>query len=191
MKNLFFLLAMAVAIPGPSLAANDEVVKPLKTVIASVRYGRDLAALKYFATAEQGRLLLGDDWAKGTEVQKKEFVDRFDILFAKIAFPKVRQDFEHLETVLYDQPKVTGDTAEVGSTIVILHPLKKQEIKLKYQMLKDKGAWKVVDVKMLGDSMLQGIREDQIAPILKQGGWNKLLELMRVKEKELSNIPLK
>jgi phospholipid transport system substrate-binding protein len=187
-RGLALLAALTFA--GPALA-NEAVVKPLKTVVGSVRYGKDLAALKHFAAEEQGRLLLGEEWGKATEAQRKEFSELFGVLFAKLAFPKVRQNFEHLETVLYDAPKVEGDKAEVGSTIVILHPMKKQELRLRYQLVKDKAAWKVVDVTVLGDSMLKGIRDDQIKPIMAEGGWDNLLTLMRAKVKELEKVPLK
>jgi phospholipid transport system substrate-binding protein len=43
-----------------------------------------------------------------------------------------------------------------------------------------------VDVAVLGDSMLTGIRDDQVRPIMKQGGWDHLLDLMRKKEAELT-----
>ncbi len=182
-----FSLMLAVCLCAPAFAASakDEVSKPLKTVIQAVRFSKDPLAIKNFAGEEEGKLLLADDWAKGTEAQRKEFVGLFHTLFAKMAFPKIRKNFENLDTVLYDEPKVTGDRADIGSTILINHPLKKQELKVKYQLAKDKGAWKVVDVTVLGDSMLKGIREDQIVPIMKEGGWDNLLKLMRAKAKEL------
>ncbi len=177
---------------GPALAAStkDDVSKPLKTVVQSVRYGKDLLALKAFAGEDQGAFLLGDDWAKGTDAQKKEFIAVFHTLFAKIAFPKIRKDFENLDTVLYDEPAVKADRAEIASTILINHPLKKQELKVKYQLV-NKGGWKVIDVAVLGDSMLKGIRDDQIVPIMKEGGWDHLLKLMRDRAKELDNVVLK
>jgi len=171
-------------------AAHDEVVKPLKTVVGSVRYGKDLAALKLFAADDQGKYLLGDAWEKGTADQRKEFSQLFQTLFGKIAFPKVRKNFENLDSITYDEPKVDGDKAEVASLILINHPLKKQELKLKYQ-LTNHGGWKVVDVAVLGDSMLKGIKEDQIDAIMKEGGWPHLLDLMRQKAKELDGQALK
>jgi phospholipid transport system substrate-binding protein len=168
----------------PVLAAHDEVVKPLKTVVGSVRYSKDAAALKLFANEDQGKLLLGDDWEKGTADQRKEFTQLFQTLFAKIAFPKVRKNFEHLDSITYEEPKMDGARAEVASTILLMHPLKKQELKLKYTLV-NKDGWRVVDVAVLGDSMLQGIRDDQIGPIMKEGGWPHLLDLMRQKAKEL------
>ena len=190
-RSLTFALALALGFAAPAFAANEEVVKPLKTVIGSVRYGKDKAALKQFAGEEQGRLLLGDDWSKATPEQKKEFLDLFHTLFAKIAFPKIRQNFEHLGTVLYDEPKVDGQNAQVASTLVIQHPLKKQEMKLKYKLAKDGAAWRVVDVSVLGDSMLEGIRDEQVKPLMKEGGMGLLLQKMREKNKELASVTLK
>src|SRR5437016_2473312 len=91
--------ALALLVTVPAFAAHDEIVKPLRTVVGSVRYNKDKAALKLFATEEQGRLLLGTDWAKGSEAQRKEFQDLFQTLFAQIAFPKVREDFKYLDSV--------------------------------------------------------------------------------------------
>lgn len=188
---LLALLTLApVAFAAP---ADDAITKPLKGVIGSIRQSRDLAALKYFASEEQGKVLLGDDWAKGTDAQRKEFTEGFKTLFAKIAFPKVRQNFENLDTILYDPPKVEGDRAEVGSIVRINHPMKKQELKLKYQVVKEKDGWKVVDVAVLGDSMLKGIRDDQIIPLMKEGGWDALLKALRAKlaEPDVANVKLK
>jgi phospholipid transport system substrate-binding protein len=169
---------------------KDDISKPLKTVVNSVRYGKGKLALKSFAGEEQGRRLLGDDWAKGTEAQRKEFVELFQVLFGKMAFPKIAKNFENLDTILYDEPAVTGESANIASTILINHPVKKQELKVKYEVLKAKGAWQVVDVSVMGDSMLKGIREDQIIPIMKDGGWDGLLKAMREKAAELKDVPL-
>ncbi len=186
------LCLLVLSLTCHAFAANEDVVKPLKTLIGSIRYGKDLAALKNFAAEEQAKILVGGaEWEKATPEQRKEFLTLFPVLFAKMSFPKVRANFEHLETVLYEEPKVTGDKAEVGSTIVILHPMKKQEIKVRYQLLKDKGAWKVAEVVVLGDPVMQGIHESQVAPILKDGGWPELLKTMKAKAKELESTPLK
>ena len=192
MTKLLALSVALVACTTLAASAKEEVSKPLKTVVNSVRYGKDLAALKMFAGDEQGKYLLGDEWAKGTDAQRKEFIEQFHQLFGKIAFPKIRKNFENLDSVLYDEPTVTPDNkAEMPSTILINHPLKKQELKLKYKLVKEKAALKVIDVSVLGDSMLTGIREDQIGPIMKDGGWENLLKLMREKVKELESVPLK
>ncbi len=187
MMLLTVLSLSAAALASP----KDDVSKPLKTIINSVRYGKDLAALKQFATEQQGQFMVGESWAKGTDAQRKEFQDLFVQLFAKIAFPKIRKNFENLDTVLYDEPTVSSPTASMGSLILINHPLKKQELKVKYQLIKQGAAWKVVDVAVLGDSMLTGIRDDQIQPLLKEGGWDALLKAMREKALEFKGVTLK
>jgi len=189
-RTLPLLAALALALPAAA-APKDEVAKPVKTVVQAVRYSKDDMALKHFATEEQGRLLLGEEWAKGTDTQRAEFTRLFQSLFSKIAFPKVRANFKNLVSMTYGDAQVEGERAKLGSTIVIEHELKKQELKVEYTMLKDKGAWKVVDVAVLGDSMLKGIREEQIQPILAQGGWDNLLKLMREKEAELNKAAKK
>ena len=189
--RMTFLTALVLLSPPALAAPKDELSKPLKTIINSVRYGKDLAALKAFAGDEQGKFMVADSWSKGTDAQRKEFQDLFLQLFAKIAFPKIRKNFENLDTVLYEEPTVTGDTAAIASTILINHPLKKQELKVKYTLIKQGPSWKVIDVAVLGDSMLAGIKEDQIQPILKEGGWDALLKAMREKASELKDVQLK
>lgn len=184
-RTLVIATTLAFALPAFAGTPKDDVSKPLKVIINSVRYGKDLAALKLFAGEEQGKFLLGDDWAKGTPEQQKEFIALFHQLFGKIAFPKIRANFENLDTVIYDEPTVTGDKASIASTILINHPAKKQELKVKYEVSKSAAGWKVIDVAVLGDSMLVGIRDDQIKPIMKEGGWPNLLKLMKDKDAEL------
>ncbi|MBL8923568.1 MAG: ABC transporter substrate-binding protein [Myxococcaceae bacterium] len=190
--NRTLLVVATLALAAPALAGpKDDISKPLKVIVNSVRYGKDLAALKLFAGEEQGKFLVGDEWAKGTDAQRKEFIDLFHQLFGKIAFPKIRKNFENLDTVIYDEPTVTGDKASIASTILINHPMKKQELKVKYDVAKVGGQWRVIDVSVLGDSMLTGIRDDQIKPIYKEGGWDNLLKLMRDKNAELKDVVLK
>ncbi len=185
LRSLSLLATLALALPALA-APNEAVTKPVKTVVQSVRYNKDDLALKQLANDEQGRFLLGEDWDKGTPAQRQEFTRLFNSLFAKIAFPKVRENFKNLASITYEDPAVEGTKAKVKSTIVIEHPVKKQEMKLQYSLAQEKGAWKVVDVAVLGDSMLTGIRDDQVRPIMKQGGWDHLLDLMRKKEAELA-----
>ena len=183
MRRIVLSAALAVALAAPAYAATP-VEKPVKLLIGAVRYGKDSLALTGLDGDAQGRVLLGDEWAKATPKERSEFTRLFQELFAAMAFPKLRADLVHLDTTLYQPPQVTGDHAELDSTLVILHPLAKQEIKVRYDLHKQKGAWKVVDVSVLGTgdpSMLTGIRDQQVRPIFKDGGWDKLLSLMRAR----------
>jgi phospholipid transport system substrate-binding protein len=165
---------------------GDGVQQPVKTLVQAVRYGKDDMALGLLAGEAQGRVLLGEDWAKASAADRTEFVRLFHALFAAIAFPRIRQTFDKLETVLYDPPAVQGTSAAVASTIVILHPMKKQELKATYDLTREAGGWKVVDVTVAGDrSMLTNIRADQIVPLMKEGGLAHVLALMRERLKEV------
>lgn len=175
--------APAPAPAAPAEAAVNPVEKPIRTLIGAVRFGKFPLALQQLAGETQGRALLGDDWQKGSEAQRAEFIKLFHAVFAKQALPKIQQNFEHLESMVYEAPEITGETASIKSVVTILHAMKKQELKLKYKMQKIGADWKVVDVAVLGDSMIKSIREDQIIPIMKDGGWDKLLELLRAKAK--------
>ena len=59
--SLLALLTFATA--ASAAPADEAITKPLKAVIGSIRQSRDLAALKHFAAEEQGKVLLGDEWA--------------------------------------------------------------------------------------------------------------------------------
>nr|WP_228531160.1 MULTISPECIES: ABC transporter substrate-binding protein [Myxococcaceae] len=192
MQSLALLSALSLAAPAlaadgaaapaaASTAADKAPIKPLTTLISGVRYGKDALALQQFDGDAQGKFLFGDDWQKGTEAQRKEFTRLFHAVLAKRAFPELREKFKYLQAVQYEDPKLGagGDTATVGSTILILHPLKKQEMKVKYSVLKGAGGWKVLDVTSLGDSMLTGLRDEQVRPLLKEGGWEAVMKALR------------
>ncbi len=183
-------LLAALLLATPALAATPDAKKSVSDVVNNVRYARDLKALSLFGTEAQGAFLLGEDWKKGTDAQRKEFAELFKVIFGKVAFPRVRENFKYFGSFTTEEPKVDGKGAELGSVLLLDHPVKKQEMKLKFTLVNDAG-WKVVDVSVAGDSMLKGIRDDQIRPILKDGGWDNLLKLMREKVKELDAVTLK
>ncbi len=172
--------APAKAAPAKSGASKADVIKPIKRLIGAVRYGKNAMALKQFDGPGQARFMLTGHGKKLTDAQTTEFIKLFHQMFATIAFPKVRKDFQKLETILYDEPRIRGSKAKVGTTIVILHPVKKQEIKATFDLSRVGTAWQVVDVQVKGDkSMLTNIRVEQVGPILKEGGPDHLLGLMR------------
>lgn len=175
------LLVSTAAVASPA----QEAVRPVRTVVQAVRYSKDDLALKQFALEAQGAYLLEDHWKSATPAQREEFKTLFQRLFALMAFPKIRENFENLATINYDTAQVKGREATIGSLILINHPLKKQELKLRYDVVREGAGWKVKDVSVLGDSMLLGIRDDQIRPIMKRGGWDHLLTLMRTRVAQL------
>jgi phospholipid transport system substrate-binding protein len=161
--------------------------KPINTLVKSVRFNKDDLALKQLDSEAQGQFLFGDDWAKAKPGQRTEFTALFQKLFAGIAFPKIRDNLQNLSTTLYEKPAITGDKAQIVSTIVIDHPLKKQEMKVRYELHKAKEGWKVVDVMVLetgSKSMLTSVK-DQTDKLYQAGGWDNLLAKMRERATKL------
>jgi phospholipid transport system substrate-binding protein len=180
-------LALACSIPARFASAADDVEKPIKTFISAIRYGKDEIAKKLIDGETQAKLLTGDAWAQGSAADKAELVSLFQVVFQGIAFPKLKDNFQKIETILYDKPKLEKEMAEIDSTLVVLHPMKKQEIKVRYLLSKSKAGYKLVDVTFQGDkSMLTNIKDDQVTPLLAEGGWPKLLEALRERAKEIN-----
>ncbi|MDF1566162.1 MAG: ABC transporter substrate-binding protein [Deltaproteobacteria bacterium] len=181
---LFGAMALLLSVPGSAIAAGPAqkaLEKPIRTLVSAVRYEKDALALKNLAGEEQGQALLGEHWEKASPEQRKQFVRDFQALFAALAFPKIRKAFEHLETIVYGEPTIEGKKATLESTLVVLHPVKKQEYRVKYDLLQQGKDWKVVDVQVLGTgrpSMLIGIRDEQVKPILEEGGVEAVLQVM-------------
>jgi phospholipid transport system substrate-binding protein len=182
---LFALVFTSVAQARPKEKAEHEQM--IGRLINSVRYGQDKAALAFMDGETEARELLGAAFDKGTPDQRAEFIRLFHHIFAGVAFPKMRSNFEHLTTITYDAPEVKGTRTDIGSVIHIQAGPKEQELRVRYWLSKGAdGKPRVVDVTIQGDkSMLTNIRDDQIQPILAEGGWTKLLELMRERAKDL------
>ncbi|AXY73725.1 ABC transporter substrate-binding protein [Paraflavitalea soli] len=178
---LIFLLT-ALVVKGQSRPAEDAS-KPVKTVVTLIRKGNDGQVFKQVDMNSVSRYLLGDYYGKATKEQLTEFNSLFQTVFSKIAFPRIRENFKELSSIAYETPKVEGTRAQVGSTIFIKHPLKMQEMKLKYILGKTTNGWKLTDVTILGDSMMESIRDDQVRPLLAAGGMEKLLGELRTKSR--------
>ena len=188
------IFALALVVLATLTARAEDVEKPVKTLVSAVRYGKDDLALKQMDGDAQGSVMLGAEWGKATAEQRKEFATLFHGLFAAMAFPRIKESLEHLETTLFEKPAVEGDKAGLAGTLVILHPLKKQELKVKFDAHKSAGAWKVVDVTLVGTgspSMLSSIRDEQVQPLFKAGGWDKLLGAMRDRLAQLKKAAAK
>ena len=175
----------ATAQARPKEKAPHELM--LGKLINSVRYGQDKAALAYLDGDSLAKELLAGAWGTGTPEQRAEFVRLFHHIFGGTAFPRMRESFEHLTTITYDPLDPKAARLEAGSVIHIQAGPKEQELRLRYWLSKGTdGQLRVVDVTIEGDkSMLTNIREDQVQPILQEGGWAKLLELMRTRAAEL------
>jgi len=181
------VLALALLLPSWARAGNQAPLeKPIKTFVNAVRYGKDSIALKQVDGPAQAQLLLGDAWSKATPAQQKEFIALFHVIFSAAAFPRLRENLQKVEAIGYGAASLKGDRAELTSTLVIQHPLKKEELKVRYVLSKNSSGWQLVDVTLGPDqSLLTTVREDQVAPLYAKGGWEGLLSALRTRVEEL------
>ena len=165
--------------------AQREVVKPIKLLINAIRYSKDDLASATLAHEDMAKDLLRDSWAKLSDAEKKEFVDGLALLFRRLSFPKAREIFEHLDAIVYEPPKVEGERARVKSTVVIHRDSKKEEISIEYVLIRRGEKWQIFDVVSEGEGTLEGIRTDQVEPLIEDGGTKLLMEKLRAKVAEV------
>jgi ABC-type transporter MlaC component len=188
LRSLSIHLLLIAVVAGTAASASaappdKEVKKTLKTLITAIRYGKyDLAAKQLdFAAMVNG--LLGDH--EVSDAERKEMVAGFESIIRKTSFVKGNEMFEHLDAVLYDKTRQEDGATRCKSTVVIHRNYKKTELVIDWVLKKNGSAWKVYDIVMLGESTLEGIREDQVDPLLEEGGTEALMGAMRDKLKEL------
>ncbi len=179
-------LALALFLVTPILAQDqadetEAILKPIKTMIKGIRFEKYELAGKSLHCEAMSRELFQETWSELSPEQQQEWIEGFSYLMQNLSFRKAHEKFEYLDEVFYDEPVIDGDRAEVGSTIVIYHDFKKEEIILSYTMLKDEAGWRILDVWVEEESTLEGIREDQVEELIDDGGVELLLEKLREK----------
>lgn len=167
-------------------SADKEVPKVLKRLIGAIRYGKNDLAAKQVAFKPMSERLMGSAWAKMKPAEQAEFVKSLEELIRGLSFKKGHEMFKHLDAVLYDPVRLEGKEAKCKSTIVVHRNYKKTEIVIDYVLVQANGGWQVVDLVMLGESTIEGLREGQILPLLEEGGPATVLKAMRDRVAEVS-----
>jgi phospholipid transport system substrate-binding protein len=99
---LFFGLLLTLSSVALASPTKKEISKPIKRLLQSIRLNKDEIALKSFAGPSQGELLFGSDWKTYPAEEQQRFVTALHGFFRLVAFPNIRKDFEHLETIVYE-----------------------------------------------------------------------------------------
>lgn len=180
------LLTLSAAWTASAQAPSPaEAQKPIKTLINAVRYSKDDLASKQVGYDVMVEKLMAESWKDASEADRKELITGMEKLIRGISFPAGRDIFKYLDNVLYDAPRVDGDSIKVKSTVVIHRDLKKSELGIDWVLAKSGGTWKIYDTVMQGESTLAGIREEQIRPLLKEGGVAAVKKAMHEKITEV------
>ena len=180
--------ALTLSLSRPAHAAKTEgqkVEKVLKALMTTIRMGKFDLAGKQLATDEMASRLMADDWKNLNAAEQKEMADGLATIMHKLSFPKGKDIFKHLDGILFEPTKIEGKVAHCLSTIIIHRNYKKSEIKIEWALIQQSGKWRVFDTIMLGESTLEGIREDQIEILMEEGGKAAVLKALRTKVKEL------
>ena len=176
------MLSVQALAASPPAAAQ----KPVKTLINSIRYGKlDLAA-KQISFADMMKRLLAQDLAKFSDAEQKEFAQGLETVIRADSLPKGKDKFQYLDNVLYEDPREEKGEVRCKTTIVIYKNVKKTELVIDWILVSDSGTLKIADMVLLGESTLDGIREDQVQPLLAEGGPSKVMELLRKKVAEVT-----
>ena len=200
-------LAAPAAKPAKAAAKGakaEEASKTIKRLLGAIRYQKDDLALTAFDGEAQGALIFGEEWAKQPAEERARFVKALHSFFALVAFPNIRKDFEHLETILYGDPAPLQGGAQAGAqagalegavkvraTIVVLHALKKEEVPVDFMLRADAaGEWRINDFWIApteegAESFLGRLKREQLAPLLEKRGWAGVLEAMERRVEEL------
>ncbi len=189
MKSTSFAFVLSLALSSVANAqapSAAEGQKPIKTLINAIRYSKDDLATKQVGYDVMVEKLMDTAWKDTTDADKKELTTGMEKLIRGISFPAGRDIFKYLDNVLYDAPRLDKDQVKVKSTVVIHRDLKKSEIVIDWVIAKSGGQWKVYDTVMQGESTLAGIRDEQIKPLLKEGGVAAVKKAMNEKVAEIS-----
>lgn len=179
-------LLLGAAATAHASSEDTKLRKAVKVLVNAIRYKKDDLAAKQLDFTAMTEGLLEDQWAGLSDGDKKYFSDGMEKLIRKISFTAGRDSFQYLDAITYKKGTVKGDVAELPSAIVIDHPVKgRSELKITWVFKQSGSSWRIYDTVILGESTMEGIREDQIEVLLEDGGIEAIKKAMNEKLAEL------
>jgi phospholipid transport system substrate-binding protein len=148
--------AQAPATVPASAADAAAAQKSVRALINAIRYNKDDLAAKKLNFDGMARLLLADDYAQASTAQRQDFVTSLGKL-----------------------------VMHVKSVVVVHRNLKKVELPIEWVLTRTAGQWQVVDIISMNESTAQGIREEEVLPLYKEGGLTKVLTAMHERLEQL------
>jgi phospholipid transport system substrate-binding protein len=184
------LFAILFVFPSSSPAASprtevkatvDQVIATLKdeTLSAAARREKLTSIIRpRFDFRIMSRSVLGVNWRRATETQKRRFIGLFSELLKSTYVSKIEQYTN--ERVNYGEERIEDDRALVETMLVT----QSTEIPIIYRMIRKDGEWKVYDVVIENVSLVRNYRStyDEIA---RKEGIDRLLQRMEEKLTEL------
>jgi phospholipid transport system substrate-binding protein len=183
------LLAASASAPSasPAAAAIAEIVDRVLAVLndskldAAARRERiEKIAYDSFDFDTMSRLVIARYWQEFTPEQKKQFVTEFKALLSSTYGDRIER---------YNQEKVliVGERPETRGDVTVLTRIEGGEFtgaEVDYRLREISGAWRIIDVKVEGISLVLNYR-DQFKSLLSRGGAENLLEKLHKKNSEI------
>ncbi|HSR11950.1 MAG TPA: ABC transporter substrate-binding protein, partial [Thermodesulfobacteriota bacterium] len=130
-----------------------------------------------FDFPSMSREVLGDQWGKLGEAERKEFQTIFQDLFQS-SYTRLVLDFLKQEKVVYGKEEVRDDKAQVKTTIARLN----EEIPVDYALARAGGKWMVEDVVIDGVSIVRNYQRS-FGQVIQRESFKSLLQKMRLQQK--------
>jgi phospholipid transport system substrate-binding protein len=137
--------------------------------------------LPRFDTQEMSRRVLGVNWDKLTEDQRKEFAPLF-IELVKNTYTDTLKRYSTDAKFYFDQEHIEGDHAEVQTRI--LSPAQSEPFSVVYRLHREGDAWLVYDVVAENVSLVQNYR-NQFSRIMNKSSGAGLIDALKRKLAEL------
>lgn len=174
------------AVAATTAPTDKQAQKVVKTLLTAIRYKKNNLAAKQLAFQSMVEGLMGPTWKTMSASDQQELTKGLETILRKVSFEKGREMFKHLDAVLYDHVQPDGERARLKTTVVVFRNYKKAEIVIDFVLTQEGGAWKVIDTVMVGESTLEVVREDEIEPLLEEGGVPAVMQALRAKVKEIA-----
>jgi len=132
-----------------------------------------------FNTGHMAREALGPQWDKLDKAEQAEFSGVFEDLFQD-SYSRLVLDFLGQENIVYGQPEINGNLAEIPTTI----KRPNEEIPVDYSLMTTNGQWLVYDVKIDGVSIVDKYRRS-FARVITRESYKALLAKMQLQQKAI------
>ncbi|MGI9591746.1 MAG: MlaC/ttg2D family ABC transporter substrate-binding protein [Myxococcota bacterium] len=186
------LLCLLLAIPGTAPAESPAVALVSRTVVdvlavlnddsldlAARRQKIEAIAYERFDFDTMSKLVVARHWKSFSAEQKVEFVEEFKAFLARSYGDRIKRYSDEQVEVVSETPLKRGDvkvmTAIVGGEF--------DGALVEYRLRQSDGAWRVIDVKVEGISLVLNYR-DQFKAVLSRGGPDELLQQLKQKNTE-------
>jgi phospholipid transport system substrate-binding protein len=175
-----FSIAASAPAPGPRevvASTVDAVLAVLKDAKLTPEARRDRIveiAYERFDFATMSKLVLAKYWKRFDPAQREEFLKEFKDFLAHRYGDRIDR---------YEQEKVeiVGERTAKGGDAIIQTRIDRpraEAVLVDYRLRSREGAWRVIDVKIEGISLVSNYR-DQFHEVLSHGGPEKLLTQLR------------